>query len=60
MTGKDIKALRTRLLLFQEEFAKEIGVNICTVRWWEQGRMNISIKNQRKILEYCKRKGIDL
>ena len=60
MTGKDIKAIRNKLLLLQQEFADELGVSICTIRFWEQGKRGISIKSQRLVLEYCKRKGVEL
>lgn len=60
MTGEDIKTIRTKLLLLQTEFADVLGVSISTIQHWEQGRKNISFKNQRKILEFCKRKGIEL
>ena len=58
MTAKDIKEIRTKLLLLQNEFADELGVSLSTVQCWEQGRRHISIKSQRKVLEYCKKKGV--
>lgn len=60
MTGKDIKTIRQKLLLLQTELADELGVNISTIRFWEQGKRGISIKSQRLVLEYCKRKGVEL
>ena len=58
MTGRDIKTIRTKLLLLQEELADELGVSIATVRLWEQGKMGMSIKRQREVLEFCKKRGI--
>jgi DNA-binding transcriptional regulator YiaG len=60
MTGKDIKTIRNKLLLLQTELADELGVSLSAVQLWEQGRRNISIKSQRLILEYCKKKGVEI
>lgn len=60
MTGKDIKAIRDKLLLFQYELANELGVSLSTIQYWEQGRRSIGIKSKRLILEYCKKKGIEI
>lgn len=60
MTGRDIKTIRNKLLLLQEELADELGVSIATVRLWEQGKMGMSIKRQREVLEFCKKKGINI
>jgi DNA-binding transcriptional regulator YiaG len=60
MTGKDIKIIRNKLLLLQEEMADELGVSIATIRLWEQGKREMSIRKQRLVLEYCKNKGIEI
>ena len=60
MTGKDIKTIRQKLLLLQTELADELGVSLSAVQLWEQGRRNISIKSQRLVLEYCKKKGVEI
>jgi DNA-binding transcriptional regulator YiaG len=60
MTGKDIKIIRKKLLLLQEEMADELGVSVATVRLWEQGKREMSIRKQRLVLEYCKNKGIEI
>lgn len=60
MTGQDIKTIRNKLLLLQQELADDLGLHIETIKSWEQGRRNISIKSQRLILEYCKKKGVEL
>lgn len=36
----DVKALRARLGISQEEFAGRFGLDVATVRNWEQGRTN--------------------
>ncbi len=38
MTGKEIKELRKKLGLTQEEFAKLLGVGYTTVNRWENGK----------------------
>ena len=60
MTGKDIKTIRQKLLLLQTELADELGVSLSAVQLWEQGKRNISIKSQRLVLEYCKKKGVEI
>jgi DNA-binding transcriptional regulator YiaG len=60
MTGKDIKVIRNKLLLLQDELAHELGVSITTVRMWETGKMGMSIKRQREVLEFCKKKGVKI
>jgi putative transcriptional regulator len=34
----DVKAIRTRLNMTQEEFAERFGFSVNTLRHWEQGR----------------------
>lgn len=58
MINKDIKSLRKKLLLLQSELADELGVSVATIRLWEQGKRNLSIKSQRLVLAYCKERGI--
>lgn len=60
MTGKDIKTIRQKLLLLQTELADELGVSLSAVQLWEQGKRNISIKSQRLVLEYCKKRGVEV
>lgn len=38
MQGEQIKALRIRLGLTQEEFAHRLGVTLCTVNRWENNK----------------------
>ena len=60
MTGQDIKTIRNKLLLLQQELADDLGLHIETIKSWEQGKRNISIKSQRLVLEYCKKKGVEV
>lgn len=60
MTAKQIKEIRTKSLLTQQEFASELGLNVATIQKWEQGRGEISFKNQRKIKQFCLKYGIEV
>lgn len=60
MNKEILKAIRLKALLTQMEFAKELGVYQSTVAQWETGRKHIGIRNQRKVLQFCKEGGIDV
>lgn len=60
MTGKQLKAIRLKSLMTQDEFAKVLGVHWGTISEWERDIRNIGLKNQRKIVEFCKQHNIDL
>ena len=61
MTGKEIKELRKKLGLTQEEFAKLLGVGYTTVNRWENGKSEprgqalITIKKFKELVEYAER-----
>lgn len=42
MTGDEIKALRTRLRLTQEQMANRLGVRFATLNRWENGHASPS------------------
>lgn len=54
----DTRKIRLTALLTQEEFAKKIGVSASTVAKWERGVFKPSLKQQRKIIEFCKKSEI--
>lgn len=56
----NIKNIRQKALLTQKEFAEELCVSLSTISKWENNERNPSIKQQRKIIDFCKRKGIEL
>lgn len=58
--AKHIYYIRKKLILTQRELAKELGVSYDTVNSWEQGRRNIGVVSERKIREFCKKKGIKI
>lgn len=54
----DTKKIRISAFMTQKEFAKALGVSYGTVRGWEQGTFNPSLKAQKKIVDFCKKNGI--
>lgn len=54
----DTKKIRISAFMTQVEFANAIGVSANTVRSWEQGVFNPSLKAQKKIVEFCRKNGI--
>lgn len=56
----DTKKIRISAFMTQVEFANAIGVSANTVRAWEQGVFNPSLKAQKKIVEFCRKNGIDV
>lgn len=57
--AEDIKKLRRKLFLSQEDFANELGVSYATVNRWETGKSKPTYKNMKLIDEYCKKNSID-
>ncbi len=55
---KMIVSLRNKLILSQEEFATLLGVSFASVNRWERGHHEPTIKVKRKIIELCKKQGI--
>lgn len=55
---KMIVSLRSKLILSQEEFATLLGVSFASVNRWERGHHEPTIKVKRKIIELCKKQGI--
>lgn len=55
---KMIVSLRNKLILSQEEFAKLLGVSFASVNRWERGHHEPTIKAKRRIMELCKKNGI--
>ena len=57
--SEDISKIRHRVLLTQEDFAKEIGVSYATINRWETGKAKPNIKTMKLIDAYCKKNQID-
>ena len=50
---EEIKRLRTRCFLTQEDFAKKLGVAFSTVNRWESGRAKPNLKAMKRINIFC-------
>ena len=57
--SEDIKRIRRKAFLTQEDFAKEIGVSFATVNRWETGKAKPNLKTMKLIDDYCKRNNIN-
>ena len=57
--GNDIKLLRQRCLLSQQDFAKELGVSFATINRIESGKSKPTYKTMKLIYDYCKKNAID-
>lgn len=57
--AEDIKRIRLKAILTQEDFAKELGVSFATVNRWETGKAKPTIKAMKLIDQYCKKNNID-
>ena len=57
--GNDIKLLRQRCLLSQQDFAKELGVSFATINRIESGKSKPTYKTMKLIDDYCKKSAID-
>lgn len=55
----DIKRIRIKAIMTQEDFAKELGVSFATVNRWETGKVKPGIRAMKIIDNYCKRNNID-
>lgn len=57
--AEDIKCIRRKAFLTQEDFAKEIGVSFATVNRWETGKAKPNLKTMKLIDNYCKKNFIN-
>lgn len=56
---EEIKRIRQRCFLTQEEFAKEIKVAFSTVNRWEGGKAKPNFSAMKNIKEFCLRNDIE-
>jgi len=54
--AKDIKTLRLKLRLTQEQFAQKIGVSFSTINEWERGKRKPSPLALKQIETFKKRR----
>ena len=50
---EEIKKIRQRSFLTQQDFAKKIGVAFSTVNHWESGRTKPNLKAMKSINTFC-------
>ena len=50
---EEIKKIRQRSFLTQQDFAKKIGVAFSTVNRWESGRTKPNLKAMKSINTFC-------
>lgn len=50
---EEIKRIRQRSFLTQEDFAKELNVAFSTVNRWEGGKAKPNLSAMKKIKEFC-------
>ena len=55
---EQIKTIREKLLVTQEELAFMLGVTFATINRWERGHHEPSIKQKRMLRDFCKKKKI--
>lgn len=57
--AEDIKKIRLKTFMTQEDFAKALDVAQNTVNRWETGKVKPGIKAMKQIDEFCKKNNID-
>ena len=57
--SEEIKKIRQRLFITQENFAKEIGVAFSTVNRWEGGKAKPNLPAMKSIKEFCYKHDVD-
>ena len=57
--SKEIKMLRERLYLTQNEFAKALNVSFSTVNRWEKGKARPNISTMKEVKKFCENKEVD-
>lgn len=58
LLSTQLKLLRTRMLMSQETFAKEMHVTVCTINRWENGKSKPNITAINKIKTFCLKNNI--
>lgn len=53
-----IKTFRQNSYMSQQEFASELGISFSTVNRWETGKAIPNYQTMKRLLEYCKRMGL--
>jgi len=57
--SEEIKRLRIRCFLTQEDFANKLGVAFSTVNRWEGGKAKPNLNAMKNIKEFCLKNDVD-
>ena len=57
--AEQIRMMRQRMFLSQEEFAKTLHVSLSTVNRWEMGKSKPNLTAMKQIKEFCGKNGLD-
>ena len=57
--NEKVKIARKRLMLSQEDMAKELGVTFATLNRWENKKNEPNYEAQRAFAVFCKKHGIE-
>lgn len=57
--GENVKDVRKRLSMSQEQLARELNVSFSTVNRWENGKSNPSPMAKEAFYLFCKTKNIE-
>ena len=55
----NIKTMRQKLFLSQEDFAKELTVSVSTVNRWEIGKSVPNLSTMKRIKDFCDVHNVD-
>ena len=55
--SNEIKKIRQKSFMTQEEFASEFGVVFSTINRWENGKTVPNMKAMKQMKEFCEKKG---
>lgn len=58
MLAENIKDIRQKTFVSQEEFAKELSVSVSTINRWETGKVRPNISAMKKIKLFCEKNNI--
>lgn len=57
--SEEIKKIRQKCFLSQEDLGRELGVSFSSINRWESGKTKPNMSAMKKIKEFCETQGID-